>query len=225
MSTIRQPKYLDNDGLRDSVIEVSFESPYNMEYVAKTILESEGMNEFETVKNQEDKSIFILNDFYRIQVLPNKVAFNNIKVYQRWTNYSPFILRIMQQLLTLQDLQINSTMIRYISMYPNVSIFDNLNGTKMKLNAFPSIDGTEIRFTMAITDNVHHLGIATIRLTDNLISQKNDTKVSVVDIQIVANNDNNGFAEILEFIHTQEKNLYFSILNENFINSLGAHYE
>ena len=78
---------------------------------------------------------------------------------------------------------------------------------------------------MGIADNARHLGIATVRLTDNLISQKDNTKASVVDIQIVSACNNNNYAEILEFIHTEEKNLYFSILNKNFIDSLGAHYE
>ena len=222
---IRQPKYLDNDGLRDSVIEVRFESPYNNDYITKIIMADQGMNEFDTVNNQDDKGVFILNDIYRIQVLPGVISFNNIKAYQRWPNYSPFIQGVVKQLLTLELFNISSILIRYISIYPNVSVFDNLNGDKMKLNAFPSIDGTEIRFTMGIADNARHLGIATVRLTDNLISQKDNTKASVVDIQIVSACNNNNYAEILEFIHTEEKNLYFSILNKNFIDSLGAHYE
>lgn len=222
---IRQPKYLDNDGLRDSVIEVRFESPYNNDYINKIIMADQGMNEFDTVNNQDDKGVFILNDIYRIQVLPGVISFNNIKAYQRWPNYSPFIQGVVKQLLTLELFNISSILIRYISIYPNVSVFDNLNGDKMKLNAFPSIDGTEIRFTMGIADNARHLGIATVRLTDNLISQKDNTKASVVDIQIVSACNNNNYAEILEFIHTEEKNLYFSILNKNFIDSLGAHYE
>lgn len=220
-----QPKYLERDVLRDSVVEVRFESHYNKEYIAKTILEGHGMGEFQTVNSPDDNGIFILNNTYRIQVLHDMVSFNNIKTYQRWPNYSTFIRSVINQLLTLDSLNISSVLIRYISMYPNVSIFDNLNGTKMKLNAFPSIDGTEIRFTMRIADEDHHFGIATVRLTDNLISQKDETKASVVDIQIGARCNNTNQDKILEFIHTEEKNLYFSILNKHFIDSLGAHYE
>lgn len=110
-------------------------------------------------------------------------------------------------------------------MYPNVSIFDNLNGKKMELNAVPPIDGTEIRFKMGIADNDNHLGLATVRLTDNLPSNKPNIKVSVVDIQIDAATNNDNLEDTIEFLHREERNLFFSILNKKFIDSLGAHYE
>lgn len=52
-------------------------------------------------------------------------------------------------------------------------------------------------------------------------SSKSNIKVSVVDIQIDTNTDNNHQNETLEFLHTQERNLFFSLLSEEFINSLG----
>lgn len=222
----KQPLYLENDGLRESVVEMYYSnSPFKIEHLAKIILEGDGMESFMMVKDEDGNSVILQNNYYRIQIRPDCVAFNNIKEYQRWPNYSPLIQTVIKQVLTLDELSIDRQRIRYISMYPNISIFDNLNGKKMKLDAFPQIDGTEIRFTIGITDNQKHLGVATVRLTDNLPSNKSDTKVSVVDIQIDTTTNNQKQFETMEFLHTEERNLFFSILDKRFIDSLGAHYE
>lgn len=221
----KQPLYLDNDGLRDSIVEMYYSnSPFTVNHIAKTILEAQGMESFSMIDDQNNGSVFLQNDYYRIQVRSDCVSFNNIKEYQRWPNYFPLIQKVIAQVLTLQDITFDRQMIRYISMFPNVSIFDNLNGKKMELNAIPQIDGTEIRFKMAITDQDKHLGIATIRLTDNLPSNKPNIKVSVVDIEIDTTTSNERQKETLEFLHTHERTLFFSILNKQFIDSLGAHY-
>lgn len=222
----KQPLYLENDGLRDSIVEMFYSnSPYRVEHIAKVILEEEEMESFRMVDDQNNGSVFLQNELYRIQIRPDCVSFNNIKEYQRWPNYSQLIKKVINKVLSLHEISIDRQMIRYISMYPNVSIFDNLNGKKMELNAFPRIDGTEIRFKMAIGDQMNHLGIATIRLTDNLPSNKPNVKVSVVDIQIDTTTNNDKQEETIEFLHTEERNLFFSILDKHYIDSLGAHYE
>lgn len=221
---MKQPLYLDRDGLRDSVVEFYFDSYYNVKYIAKTILSSQGLNDFELVEDDESKSVFLINGVYRIQVRPDCISFNCIKQYQRWSNYEPFISTVVNIILSQEIVSIKKLLIRYISCFPNVSVFDNLNGTKMKLESFPSIDGTEVRFSMGITDEAHHYGVATIRLTDNLSSQKSRGKVSVVDLQIVSKADNKSVFTTLAFLHKEERNLFFSILSKQFIDSLGAHY-
>lgn len=224
MAKKRQPIYLERDGLRDSLVEVYINnSSFLNARIVKTILEGGEMEKFQVV--EDNNSIFLQNDIYRVQVRTDCISFNSVKDYQRWPNYGRFIQMVIERVLSLNEVQVERIMIRYISMYPDVSIFDNLNGEKLKLNAFPQIDGTEIRFKMGIADGHGHLGIATIRLTDNLPSNKPNVKVSVVDIQLDSTANNEKQQEVLEFLHTQERNLFFSILNDNFIESLGAHYE
>lgn len=220
----KQPTFLERDGLRDSLVEVYIKNTsYLNARIVKTILEGGEMGDFQAI--DDNNSIFLQNDVYRIQVRTDCISFNSVKEYQRWPNYGVFIQTVIRRVLTLKEIEVDRLMIRYISMYPGASIFDNLNGEKLKLNAFPQIDGTEIRFKMGIADGQGHLGIATIRLTDNLPSNKPDVKVSVVDIQLDSTANNEKQEEVLEFLHTQERNLFFSILNDNFIESLGAHYE
>lgn len=218
-----QPKYLERDGLRDSVVEMFYNNPiYRVEHIVKTILNGGDMEDFLTIS--EANCIYLKNEVYRVQVREDGISFNNIKDYQRWPNYGKFIQKIIERILTLPDIRVERQMIRYISMYPSVSIFDQLNGKKLELNLYPRIDGTEIRFKMGVTDDNRHFGMATIRITDNLPSKKRDLKVSVVDIQIDTATDNDHQNETMEFLHTQERNIFFSLLSEEFINSLGAHY-
>lgn len=222
----KQPLYLDNDGLRDSIVEIYYiNSPFRVEHIAKKILETNGMESFRMVEDNNNGNVFLQNDLYRIQIRPDCVSFNNIKKYQRWPNYSQLIQKVTDSVLSLEGITLARQMIRYISMYPNVSIFDNLNGKKMELNAFPRIDGTEIRFKMVIADKDNHFGVATIRLTDNLPSNKPEIKVSVVDIQIDTATSNEKQQVTLEFLHREERNLFFSLLAKQYIDSLGAHYE
>lgn len=221
-----QPKYLERDGLRDSLVEVYIKNPtYLNTRIVKAILDGGGMEDFQTVEDSGSNSYFLQNEVFRVQVRTDYISFNNVKEYQRWPSYGGFIKNVMGRVLSLPDIEVGRQMIRYISMYPGVSIFDNLNGDKMHLNAFPQLDGTEIRFKMDIADEQGHLGIATIRITDNLPSNKPEVKVSVVDIQIDTTTDNEKQEETLEFLHTEERNLYFSLLSNSFIESLGAHYE
>lgn len=223
---IEQPLYLEKDGLRDTLVEVYYSnSPYRVEHLAKIILVAKGMDSFRMAEDPDSNSVFLQNTYYRIQIRQDCISFNNIQTYQRWDNYAPLIKRVIKQILSLPEITIEKQMIRYISMYPMISIFDNLNGKKMVLNAMPPIDGTEVRFKMGITDDDGHLGIATIRLTDNLPSNKSDIKVSVVDIQLDCATNKEKQEKTLEFLHTQEKNLFYSILSTQFINSLGAHYK
>ena len=223
MITKGQPKYLERDGLRDSVVEIFYINPiYRVEHLVKTILNSGDMEDFHTIP--EKGCVYLQNNIYRIQVLEDRISFNNIKDYQGWQNYGPFIQKIVRKVLSLPEIMVERQMIRYISMYPEVSIFDKLNGKRMELYSFPQLNGTEIRFKMGVTDNARHLGIATVSLTDNLPSSKSDVKISVVDIQIETHTDNNLQNETLEFLHTQERNLFFSLLSKEFVNSLGAHY-
>lgn len=222
----KQPKYLERDGLRDSIVEVNIKNPsYLNARIVKSILEEGDMNDFQTIEDSGSNSIFLQNDVYRVQVRTDCISFNNTKAYQKWPNYGTFIQKVIGRVLTLNEVVVERLMLRYISMYPGVSIFDNLNGKKLDLNAFPQIDGTEIRFKMGIADKEGHLGLATIRLTDNLPSNKPEIKVSVVDIQLETKANNEMQKEMLEFLHTEEKNLYFSLLSDKFIESLGAHYE
>lgn len=226
MTQKRQPKYLERDGLRDSLVEVYIKNPtYLNTRIVKAILDGGGMENFQTVEDRDSNSVFLQNEVFRVQVRTDSISFNNIQEYQRWPSYGDFIRKVMRRVLALPDIEVGRQMIRYISMYPGVSIFDNLNGEKMHLNAFPQIDGTEIRFKMGITDEQGHLGIATIRITDNLPSNKSKVKVSVVDIQIDTTTNNDKQEETLDFLHTEERNLYFSLLSNNFIESLGAHYK
>lgn len=223
MTNKGQPKYLERDGLRDSIVEMYYINPiYRVEHIVKTILTGDDMEDFQTIP--EAGCVYLKNMVYRIQVREDGISFNNIKDYQRWQNYGAFIQKIIGKVLSLPEIKVERQMIRYISMYPAVSIFNELNGKRMELNSFPQLDGTEIRFKMGVTDDSRHLGIATVRLTDNLPSSKSGIKVSVVDIQIDVKTDNNYQNETLEFLHTQERNLFFSLLSKDFINSLGAHY-
>ena len=220
----KQPVYLENDGLRDSIVEVYYNhSPYRIEHLAKLILESPDLEGF--VEINDPKGVFLQNDIYRIQVRSDCISFNNIKTYQRWPNYFPFIQKALAPILALKDINVERLLIRYISMFANVSIFQKLNGQSLKFNALPPIDGTEIRFTMGIADINNNLGIALVRLTDNLSTNNPNIKASVVDIQLETECNSETQKAKLDFIHREERNLFFSLLSKEFIESLGAHYE
>lgn len=57
----KQPLYLENDGLRDSIVEMFYSnSPYRVEHIAKVILEEEEMESFRMVDDQNNGSVFLI---------------------------------------------------------------------------------------------------------------------------------------------------------------------
>ena len=220
------PKSLQDDHLKDTIISVIFRTNYNRDFIHGRIMELLAGNEGVIAPgadslNKPEALLYGLDNF-RIRLDRSQIQFNCITNYQGWERYGAQVKHILQSLadvLVFQNVQI-----RYISVFEWIRIFEHINGT-IKINAFPPILGEEYAFSVNVVNSgkPEMTAYATVRLTnDKAIAPQ--IKASFVDISLESKTDNTNLQEVLEFIHTYEKLLFFSIITEEFKNRLGPVY-
>ena len=220
------PKSLKDDHLKDTIISVIFRTDYNREFIhgriMKLLSESDGVIAPSADSLSKPEALLYGLDNFRIRLDRSQIQFNCITNYPGWELYGAQVQHVLQSLadvLVLQNVQI-----RYISVFEGIRIFEHVNGT-IHINAFPPILGEEYAFHVNVVDTgkPEMTAFATIRLTNSKAIAP-QVKASFVDISLESKANNNNFQAVLEFIHVYEKLLFFSIITEEFKNSLGPVY-
>ena len=241
----RQPLYLENDGLKDCIVSFSYRERYDADYMldylfgelkqrtGKVMTRVPQRTKIRTARGMYSltESYFLTDGTYRVMVTEEKMSFNIVADYHGWSHYTDFIyvcLDIMQELIN----DVTDIEIRYISAFERVSIFDNLQGV-INLANYPRFKGSEFNFRFMI-DGYPSKKIAVskaiVRLKNLVNRTKDDIPASIVDIQLTSdvtavNQSADTVRYNLEHIHQQEKNIFYSLLSQEFIKTLKPHYD
>lgn len=226
------PKSIENDGLSDAVVALVFKPEYSREKVEDKliqVLNKRYKPEYQFVpapQNEANKKAnitrFIANRDFRIQFSETMVMVNIVSRYSGWGLYTDLLKTIME---VLEGVIYKKAYVRYVSLFDNVSIFDQVEGEGLRINTLPDFQGTEFNFRCSVDDDHLH-GIATIRLTNNKVLP--ERVASVVDIMVEANISDGSSQtawKYLNFLHFHEKNLFFLMMKEDFINQHNPVYE
>lgn len=240
---MEQPLYLEHNGIKDSLVEIGIVTNYRIQHLNEILITGLNLkyeNAFNLIpirerKNSENGDTIIVenamcaSDTYKVQVSEDKISFDIVEHYTGWADYSAFIfgcIDILQECL----LDIVSVEVRYISTFNDVSIFDNVAGI-IKLECYPRLAGSEFNFQFGIPGQPSRQlkgAYAIVRLKNNIPTLEEKGSTSVVDVQVIANLTNYGgltrYKQNLENIHSQEKNIFYSLLSDSFIQSLKPHY-
>lgn len=241
----KQPLYLENDGLKDCIVSFSYRARYDANYMLDYLfdeLKQRAEKEMTRVPHRTKtrtakgmysltESYFLTDGTYRVMVTEEMMSLNIVADYQGWSHYIGFInvcLDIMEELIK----DITGIEIRYISAFERVSIFDNLQGL-IKLAKFPRFKGSEFNFRFMIDGYPSKkiaVSKATVRLKNLVNRTKDDIPASIVDIQLISdvtavNQSICTLRDNLEHIHRQEKNIFYSLLSQEFIKTLKPHYD
>lgn len=227
------PKRIENDGLRDAVVALSLKPVYGREKMEEDIIEALNKHyapEFKFVpapQNEANRKAnitrFIANRDFRIQFSENMVMTNIVSRYVGWEVYSKLLKTIID---TLGSVDYKVAYLRYVSLFEDVSIFEQVEGSGLRITTLPDFQGTEFNFRCNIDDDKQHHSVATIRLTNNKTFP--EQIASVVDIMVEAqipNGSSQMVWEYLNFLHYHEKNLFFLMMKEDFINQHNPVYE
>lgn len=227
------PISIDNDGLSDAVVALAYKPKYDSEIIEENLIEALNKRfkpEFVFVPAPQNKvnekagiKRFIANHDFRIQFSRTMVMTNIVSHYAGWANYSELLKVIME---VLDGVAYNVAYVRYVSLFDNVSIFDQVEGGGLRITTLPDFQGTEFNFRCNIDDANQRHGVATIRLTNNKVLP--ERTASVVDIMVEAQLPNTSPQtawEYLHFLHYHEKNLFFLMMKEEFINLHNPVYE
>lgn len=223
---LRIPKSLEDDHLRDTVISLIFRTNYNREFIHDRIMsvlsEKEGVIAPGVDALSKSDALLYGIDNFRIRLSSSQIQFNCISNYPGWEVFGSQVKGFLQSMAGFMEFQ--NVQIRYISMFEGIRIFQHINGT-IHIKSFPPILGEEYAFHVNVKDAQYPelSAFATVRLTNEKVILPQST-ASFVDISLESKADNNNYQTVLEFIHRHEKLLFFSIITEEFKNSLGPTY-
>lgn len=229
----RLPISIENDGLADAVVALGYKPVYSREVMEEKLIQTLNKRmkpEFQFVpapQNEANKRAnitrFIANQEFRIQFSENMVMTNVVGHYSGWKNYSDLLQLIMHE---LEGVSYQVAYVRYVSLFDNISIFDYLEGDGLQIKTLPNFMGTEFNFRCKVDDMSHSNVVATVRLTNN--KQWEDRNASVVDILVEAKLPSGGTEvawDYINYLHYHEKNLFFLMMKEEFVNQHNPSYE
>lgn len=167
----------------------------------------------------------IFNDNLSFSVGPRSIIFGNHKDYVGWDNWSLFFNKILEKIIET-DLLLNVERIglRYINLFEN-NIFNHAN-IELLINSKAILDETtNIRTELNVGGLIQILQVGNaVNVTSNTISKK----ASIIDIDCIytfKKSDNfQGYLKILGDLHDKEKDLFFEILKDEFIQTLQPEY-
>ncbi len=235
------PKSITPNRIKNSILEIfiTYNEPFEILFgdFYNNVLKNgnyksiELSNENSSVDDFANKRILFYNDNVKFVFSENSIVINCNEKYESWSIYFSEVKNIFGFFNLETSITLTKFGLRYISEYPDINLKDN-----MKFDfkfGFPDIVSKSYSFNTEF-DYKDSLAILTIRnqIPFNNRSDNNQiVKVSLIDIDVVKENLSIKLNEIdnifksIDNSHTYEKEIFFSILNEDFIKSLNPQYE
>lgn len=218
-----------DDHLIDAYVESYFESDYSMNHLQTVACNVLSENREKLVKipvfnleGQKTNKHYYSDEKFRFFIEDNKIGVNCIGSYPGWNIYMHTIMEIYHSISRL--VRFRRVRIKFVSQWPNISIFNKLDGI-VKLNQFEdTFPGSTLSFS-AIWKGRHVKPKVTVTLRDRVVV--NEAESSIVDIdcsfEILEDEQDiqsNNFVTIINELHNAEKYMFFKLLNMDFINTL-----
>lgn len=243
---LKIPVKITPDRIRDSIVQIFFQADIPFEpligycYSTLSTLGWRYANRSPMQEAQKGLVIelstgsqhFFIKDKVRLQLFPNNsLAFNCISGYIGWNEYGIKIKSVINSLIDTGHFKMFRRIgIRYISEFANIDILE-----KIKFQAtLPSINGEiksrTYRFIFEESNIAKNIQIAS-KLPVNAILQETNVTVnfvSLLDVDIVKKSlnikDAGGLWHEIDTLHTVEKQTFFGLLTEDFLQSLNPEY-
>lgn len=247
------PKKISPDRIKDSIVEIRYNSSIPFEvafgWFFKSIDDSYNYsnrppglhkNQLNSLigagVNQEIQIAFssqylFYNDKMKVELQPNSIIFNCLEQYIGWEQYIQEIKKFVKQLSEAGVIEsFDRIGVRYISHYPEIDI---RKCVKFSFTfGMPQVVSNSFGFrTEFIYDKLKVILNMNNNLPVVLNNQINEIKpLSIIDLDVI--DDNIGieandlealFAKI-DFIHSKEKEVFFNILKEDFLQTLNPIY-
>jgi uncharacterized protein (TIGR04255 family) len=218
----------------DAVIEIRFDANIDPNAVFGLLYNAikedfPGKVETQTIANIQPGKTEILasnvhkisNGQYVVQIGHNVVSISSYPEYTGWTNFNQTTTSLLNKIQKVGIIsQVNRVGMRYINFF-EADIFKNVN-----LKSY--INNKEIAYknTHFKTEITHQHSNSTLTIANSVEIKQNWG--SIIDIDTYQTNNLDKFFErkeaILSQMHDYEKNLFFSLLRAEFIDSLNPTY-
>ncbi len=248
------PKHITPDNLKDAIVEIKYTASVPFEvafglfyktfddtytYTNRPIGNQQlpvpmpmPFNLPQELKISFGEQTLFYNDKIKIELKPNSIIFNCLKEYITWDKYKPEIEKVLNQLTEAKIIE-NYTRIgiRYINVYPNI---DLKNCIKFSFSfGMPEINSETYTFhsEFKVDDlrvNLNLNNKLQIISPKAFLNQVAIAPISIIDIDVIKENfsetDINKLLQNIEEVHIKEKDIFFNLLNENFLATLNPIY-
>lgn len=249
---MKVPKHISPDRIKDSVVEVKYSSKISFEVILGIFYQSldetymytnrpigaqqiAGPLPLESIQQFQihigNRPLFY-NDKIKIELQPNSIIFNCVGKYISWDIYKVEIEKVLSQLSKSKVVDVFTRVgVRYISEYPNINLKDcvkfsftfGLPEIKSDTYTFHSeFIEDDIKIILNLNNNLQVLN-------KKMASDQLDlSTISNIDVDVIIENlSEQSFENLLKKIdsaHSKEKEIFFSILREDFLLSLNPVY-
>jgi len=244
------PKKLNPDNLKDTLIEIKYLQGIPQELMLGIVssivgdlgyqyaaIPNQSIN-IELNNNQQiafgfgnNSGGFFIKENVRIQFVPDQIIFNcTADKYIGWKNYFQIISDITRNLFEKNVIKnFNRIGIRYISEFKNIDIFQGIKGTLDISKTGLKLDNSILRLVDE-SDNLKTYVTLTNKAKRISLSPQGQKiiEASLVDVNVYENfnpiSDLNILEEKLNKIHTKQKEVFFGLINSEFLETLNPEY-
>lgn len=239
---MKTPKKISPDYLIDSIVQVVFEplcSPelllgyfdYIFKDTFKFIPNSENSQRLKLtnkdgiiIESSTSGHFVDSNKKVKISLSANKLVFNCINEYIGWSNYFPIVNKTINRLIEKKIISnVTRIGIRYISQFESIKIFEHILIDFSMHNINPKLETTQIR--SEFKENEFKIILS---LLNDVKHSTKAVKFSIIDIDIIQifkkTDDIQYLLQAIENGHNKQKQIFFSLLKQEFINKLKPVY-
>ena len=237
------PKKITPDRIKDAIVEIRYTSKLPFEVIPGYIFQALDDSYRYMVRPSANfppelsgapiqlGSHLFHKDEIKIVLKPGSFVFNCLNSYVSWSKYLPEIDNFLKQIESSGVVEkFNRVGLRYVSIYENMDILPVLNFSfQIKLEEF-SPKNMHFNSEFAYKGNTVILNIANQEPQPTASQKPNRLpSLSAIDIDVIKNitvdsKDRNTLVNELETIHNIEKEIYFSLMTEEFISTLKPEY-
>lgn len=236
---MKKPKHLDNPPIVDSICEIRFDSSLPMDIVPGVItsaLKDLNISDIEklpilqipeSARNIDANLLYA--PYYKakigiatLQFGARMIAISSPVPYIGWEKFLPIIESILTKVLDTEIMaQIKRVAIRTVNFFEE----DILGNLKFTVSSPIPFNKTQYNYTDHYEDNGFIIRTTIANKASRAISKNEMVLGSVLDIDSYIEKDTNADLSIIkshiETTHDKGKNIFFDLLNEDFLDSLG----
>ena len=164
---------------------------------------------------------------FHIQIGPDVVSYSNSKTYAGWNVFSKKVIDMVEKFSQSEIVKsINRVGVRYINFFKDIDIYDSIK-LSINLNNNPfETKQSVLRSTLQTGDFLTNLNIANKAVISGSENKINNGSIIDIDTFIVNTNKLtlSDLPTLIEKGHSEEKQLFFKLLTEDFIKSLNPQY-
>lgn len=221
------------DNILDSIVFLQFETDFNkkkieselVSFLNKTYPDNQFLPTPLRKKDAEsintDNGCFYSNGVVKVFVVEEQMVINCLNEYPGWDNVLKSFVYNLIEFFHQTCVRFTKVGVQYISVLKEESLIDNLDG-EIRFNNFKVFNGATYKFSCSASDN-NHSAIVNVQLTEKA---KYDGKLaSIVDIKVlsnhadIANTATKVVCELVEYCHSIEKDVFYRLLSDEYVDS------